>query len=357
VLCDNGVALLIWDNIVKYVSAVKSKKLPDPKNKSFEVVKSCVKDPLFKAKLQFFRFIAIELRPFLEEYQTDKHMVCFIFDDLVTMIRSLMKKFIKDAILAVSDEQIIKIDVKDKENHKNYTDIDMGFSYTKCISEAKPSDRQKLQIRNEGKDFLIALLKKLLTKCPCSYSLVRYLSCLNPVKMQSDKNKCVENFKKMLHLLFNNSQQDCDGLINSQQDCDGLINLYSFFLEEIPRYGSDRFKDFNTNMSSVDELFHECMSQNSKYQALLELIQLLLTMSHGQAPVERGFSINKKVEVENLKHESIIAHRLICDHVNKVGGIQNVDLSKELLQSCKASRHKYEIYLQQKREAEKLKPN
>lgn len=106
-------------------------------------------------------------------------------------------------------------------------------------------------------------------------------------------------------------------------------------------------------MSSVDNLFYECMSQNSKYQALLELIQLLLTMSHGQAAVERGFSINKKVEVENLKHESIIAHRLICDHVNKVGGIQNVDLSKELLQSCKASRHKYEIYLQQKREAEK----
>lgn len=63
-VCDR--ALLILDRIVKYVSAVREKKLPDPKNKTFETVKNFMEDPLFKAKLHFFRCVAIQLKPFLE---------------------------------------------------------------------------------------------------------------------------------------------------------------------------------------------------------------------------------------------------------------------------------------------------
>ena len=38
-----------------------------------------------------------------------------------------------------------------------------------------------------------------------------------------------------------------------------------------------------------------------QHQKLLEVVKMCLVLSHGQATVERGFSVNKEVEVENLK--------------------------------------------------------
>ena len=40
----------------------------------------------------------------------------------------------------------------------------MGFSVEKARKEAKASDRQILELKMEGKEFLVATLKKLLVK-------------------------------------------------------------------------------------------------------------------------------------------------------------------------------------------------
>ena len=56
------------------------------------------------------------------------------------------------------------------------------------------------------------------------------------------------------------------------------------------------------------------------------VVKMLLVLSHGQATVERGFSINKQVETDNLTEQSLVAKRTICDYVNFVGGIEHVDV-------------------------------
>ena len=38
-----------------------------------------------------------------------------------------------------------------------------------------------------------------------------------------------------------------------------------------------------------------------------------LTLSHGQSPVERGFSINKEIVIENLHISSLSAQRIVYD--------------------------------------------
>ena len=78
---------------------------------------------------------------------------------------------------------------------------------------------------------------------------------------------------------------------------------------------------------------------------------MLLVLSHGQASVERGFSVNKEVEVENQKEKTLVAQRLIIDHIRAVGGVLNVEITKELLISAGGARQKYIAYLEeQKRE-------
>ena len=46
-------------------------------------------------KLQFFSFIAMTLQPFLELYQSDFPMIPHMFDDIINIVKTLIKFFIK----------------------------------------------------------------------------------------------------------------------------------------------------------------------------------------------------------------------------------------------------------------------
>ena len=55
-------------------------------------------------------------------------------------------------------------------------------------------------------------------------------------------------------------------------------------------------------------------------------MKLLPLTSHGQSIVNRGFSVNKEVAVENLSERSFIAQRIIHGHIESVGGLDNVQI-------------------------------
>jgi hypothetical protein len=65
--------------------------------------------------------------------------------------------------------------------------------------------------------------------------------------------------------------------------------------------------------------------------------------------MEHGFSINKQVEQYNMSSATVVAHRLICDHVVHVGGITNVQLTKGLMNSCSQARTRYRMHLEDQR--------
>lgn len=74
------------------------------------------------------------------------------------------------------------------------------------------------------------------------------------------------------------------------------------------------------------------------------MIQILLVMSHGQAGVEQGFSVNKQVMVENRKEESGAAQRVIVDGIRAAGGLEKVTITKELQTSASCARQRYVAY-------------
>lgn len=61
---------------------------------------------------------------------------------------------------------------------------------------------------------------------------------------------------------------------------------------------------------------------------------------------ERGFSINKEVEMCNMDEDTIVSQRLICDYVRMCGGVVKVPLTKELLNECASARNRYRIFLE-----------
>ena len=87
-----------------------------------------------------------------------------------------------------------------------------------------------------------------------------------------------------------------------------------------------------------------------KYVNLAFVIKMILTLSHGQAAVERSFSINKSVVDVNMK--SIVARKTIKDHMLS-NDIQPdmIEISNKMINFYRSARQKYEIH--KEREAEK----
>ena len=334
-------ALDIWNNIVKFVKAAEEGKIKRPTNKSYEVVKECVNDKCFVAKLHFFKCIASHLQPFLVKYQSEKPMVPFLNDDLCMLMKALMRRFIKHEELdKCSDEKLVKLDVTDKKLHITYKKIDIGYASEK-LKMSKPSENQLMQFRMECKACLIDILTKLQEKCPASYSLVRHLSCLNPINMAKAKEACLLKFKKVITLLVNLERI-------AEKDVDNVLQEYTLFLHNIPVFGIQRFADFNATNDRIDTLFHEFMA-GDRYKELFPVVKLILVLSHGQTAVEREFSVNKELEVENMKEHTLVARRIVCDRINSVNGLANVVMSKDLLISVKQSKKKYELFLENQR--------
>ena len=72
------------------------------------------------------------------------------------------------------------------------------------------------------------------------------------------------------------------------------------------------FCNFNPVCTRVDSIYSK---QLKSFLKLSSLIKMLLVLYHGQASVERGFSVNKEVEVENLMKQSVVAQWVICEAV------------------------------------------
>ena len=113
-----------------------------------------------------------------------------------------------------------------------------------------------------------------------------------------------------------------------EADYEEVIQQYDAFLDHIPAIGSFHFTSFNQYKNRVDTFLMEHMT-SPRFKKLQRTVKLLLILSHGQATVERGFSVNKEVECENMKEQTLVAQRLVYDHIKQVDGVLNVPISNK----------------------------
>ena len=118
---------------------------------------------------------------------------------------------------------------------------------------------------------------------------------------------------------------------------------------EVPSSSPSEFKDHDPNNDRLDSFLYRHMGQKRSYQSLWKVVADLLILSHGQASVERGFSVNKQLEVENLQERSLISQRLVQDHEQSVGGVLAVSISKPPLLSAAGAGQKYSSYLDEQK--------
>ena len=128
--------------------------------------------------------------------------------------------------------------------------------------------------------------------------------------------------------------------------CDDIQAQYDQFVNNARQLST--FRDFSKEKDRVDKLFFDSMSSKECYSKLWSVVSILLLISHGQASVERGFSVNKELSEYNQSEHNLIARRVIKDHLHHVG-LKEIIITKELLHSAQGARQKYHAHLESKR--------
>ena len=76
-----------------------------------------------------------------------------------------------------------------------------------------------------------------------------------------------------------------------ESEVDEILRQQSDYAASMIDKERDRFVNFDPVKSRVDILMHETMAGKDRYSKLWNVVRMLLVLSHGQAAVERGFSM------------------------------------------------------------------
>ena len=230
--------------------------------------------------------------------------------DLYELLKGLMNRVVKADVMttAVNALKICEVKIADAANQLHYKKMDIGFSADKMLQKLVKdkicSERQDMEFRQSAKAFVVAIVSRLLTKCPLTYTLVRNMPFLDPRLMASKKEDCQSKLKRVLTVLVEANRVD-------ERDCDDILHQYRNYLDEIQTADISVFSNFKPSESRIDTLLYQTMGNNGDYVKLWNVVYKLLLFSHGQSTVERGFSINRQIEVENRKEHSYVAQRTV----------------------------------------------
>ena len=100
---------------------------------------------------------------------------------------------------------------------------------------------------------------------------------------------------------------------------------------------------------ALDAFFYDVLNTQETYEGLLTTVKFLLTLSHGQAVVEGGFSVNREALAPNKKEDNL---KVIC-FVHDTVSAEQIEIAEfvitnELLTSCSNANNRYNMYLMDK---------
>ena len=263
-----------------------------------------------------------------------------------------MGRFIKKDVLEQADSypKLAAIDPCDKKKQVHCKYVEVGFAARqslKSVTDNKTiSELAVMTFKIECVQLLSAMTAKLIERCPLKYPLVTYLSSLNPPKMISSASDVTAKFEKILQILIN-------GNWRSAGECDELLSKYKAFLVQMKQDHAVDFRDFTPDSRRLDTFLGNYMQGHIQFAKLWDIFKMLPTILHGQASVERGYSVNKDMLIENLHEKTVVALRTVHDSISMLEDhFTKLPLTPAMKRHVMSARMRYGQYLdEQKKES------
>ena len=278
-------------------------KLPQckyPKCKSYDNVKNAANDNLIAMELEFFTYIAGILQLFLKSYQSDDPVLPFLYFDLKSLVSSLLKLFIKPDLISQVKKglYLVKIGMTKAENKLPNKEIGPGFGAESKLNELKRLDlltaSEEKKFREECRTFLMQLVSKLFERTTLTSIVVRSASIFDPkIFIAYNSGKIEKILKKLLHHLMGLHRIDAS-------TCNKIVLQIDLFHKEA-KSCSDMFTKYDGHEEPLDSFYFTLFPHlHSRYPELSYLLKLMLVLSHGQASVQRGFSLRNSTLKDNI---------------------------------------------------------
>lgn len=199
----------------------------------------------------------------------------------------MLRRCVKSDIIekATTASQLMKIDLDDNKNLLPQHKVILRVSAKALLAKAKASELQILSFQTSCQKFLVAAVKKLFERSPLKYKATKAVSCLNPLNVLHNRSTSEARMCDLLLLLHSLNQ------ITSEV-CDAAQTQFSIFYANASIKHTDRFKQFSRD-EDLCKFYADLLASDDKSQELWTVVKLVIVLSHGNAAVEGGFSINK----------------------------------------------------------------
>lgn len=285
----------------------------------------------------------MKFEPFLTKFQSSKPMFPFLHCEPEKLLRNLLSSFVKEDVLkkANSSYKLINIDFK-IENLKTAKHVDLGIATELALSKINGKELDILHFRNDCRRFLLEASLKLIEKSPLKYKIVQGAECLMPSRLLNKPEKSKFGMKTCLTMLLDKNHI-------SKHQAERAHQQFDCFLTQTQDFKTD-LKNFKFSTDRLDNLLAKLMDKKD-FQDLWHCVKLILILSHGNAFVESGFSVNKEMLVENMHQETLVGLRTVWDQISYHGGsIMKIDINADMLSYARSSNFRYKQALKQKEE-------
>ena len=320
-----------------------------PANKSYNTLVDFYQDRFVQCRMEFFRYVARLMQDYLVTFQTDRPMVAFVADSLEKQLRDLMKIVVRRPILeeASTAYALINLDLDKTENFLPANQINIGTALKERLASLSPKPEEKRKFLKECRSVILALLKKLQERSPLKYAVCRHASALSPNKMATDTEASVLKFKGLAESLSKSKLLSADEADNAKSQYDEFVGFEG-------KLHKDEFLKFDFTIDRVDEFLGKLLHKVEKYKSLWKVVMIVCVTSHGQATIERGFSVNKEVLEPNMEELSLIAQRIVYDQIIASNvKIHEYKITNDLLKSCRLAHSRYTQHLAKTKDRQK----
>ncbi|CAL4060167.1 unnamed protein product [Meganyctiphanes norvegica] len=328
-------------------------------------------------------------------------MIHCIYENMSLLLFNIMKNFLTNAALTVKVDghskakegcELASLDIN--MNRKKLEKIEVGTRAREILNDFSVNSESREVFFRKCMAFYTASTKYLMAKLPLKSQFLKDAQYLHPEKrnFSSALNAISRISLEIANLLKNYLQSvfsvpdttnvsELVDMIRSQwqsyQLCEIPKDWYTIetnkakkdrlqrqsywkevertWIAILPKEQSGKIVRIDSYWSKVFGIRNE--DGACKFVQLSALVKEVLILSHGNAGPEQGFSINKSMidaHGTKLGEDVLIALRRVKHRILQVGGIQEFEITRALLESVKQSRSRYEEELRSK-EKEKSK--
>ena len=335
---ERGVEML--NPLKVFCKAVDNKKKGVTKidTQKYKIVRDFVNSKFARVKLLFFIDMCESIEHFLVTFQCDRPMVPFVVKEIYAIVRMVQQRFLVDTYCAKFEDNPMKAKVRDIQYYLTPQKIDLGRNANKFLNDqveaSEITPKQVEGIKIDCRHGMIRFVEKIQNKSPADFTLALNMDCMDPVLITKKPKVAVEHFEKVTECFS-------DANLLSEVTLGKACRQFKNFVHN--HKGNTKFKQFKFAEAEyrVDTLFYNALYNQKEFMELWEVSKILLVISHGQASVERGFSINKHASTANQSEGSLVARRIVRDHINYLGGLDNFTVTQPLTVTMKGACRRY----------------